>query len=157
MPRILRMPSKAQLPEGPHREFVEELFIHYREAGRPPLRTISAWIKRENEREPGLPGSASPETIRRILQGTTVPRLWPTVETVLFALCALGGRQPDEDRWEDSFNGASESFAEVLKRRWNAMLDDEEALPTLPRPRPEVLPNTSSVMNGDPWNDEPPF
>ena len=33
MPKMLTMPSKVALPDGPHRKFLEELFAHYREAG----------------------------------------------------------------------------------------------------------------------------
>ncbi|MEU3414656.1 hypothetical protein ABZ760_25970, partial [Streptomyces sp. NPDC006658] len=35
MPQMLRMPSKADLPDGTRREFVAELFIYFKEAGRP--------------------------------------------------------------------------------------------------------------------------
>jgi hypothetical protein len=166
---MLRMPPKTQLPEGPHRAFVEELFSHYREAGRPPLRTISDWIK-SNRDVRDLSGTASTETIRRVLTGLTVPRIWPTVETILEALCAIAGRDPNEDRWE--YNNDSESFRAAVKRHWNAMLDDyekDEEMPTLP-PRRQPPPPRQPSNFDDPWataapasrasssfDDEPPF
>jgi hypothetical protein len=32
MARIMRMPPKSELPDGPHRDFVEELRRYYRPA-----------------------------------------------------------------------------------------------------------------------------
>ncbi|GAA0811919.1 hypothetical protein Sya03_56990 [Spirilliplanes yamanashiensis] len=160
------MPTKAELPEGPRREFVEELFTHYREAGRPPLRTIARWIQ-ENWEARSLRGTASTETIRRTLTGTVVPRNWSTVEAILEALCGLAGRDPGEDRWPDD-NWVNYSFKDELKKRWNSVLDHYETeLPTLPpRPSPPAPAPRSSF--GDPWatapaptssrfDDEPPF
>jgi hypothetical protein len=173
---MLRMPTKTQVREGPHRAFVEELFMYYREAGRPPLRTISDWIK-NNADAKDLTGTASTETIRRVLTGITIPRNWPTVETILEALCSIAGRSPNEDRWDDNGYRNYEPWpirAEV-KKLWNAMLDDyqqDEQMPTLPPrriPQPS-LPSSNSNFE-DPWataptparsgptsfDDEPPF
>jgi hypothetical protein len=68
MARSLRMPSTHVLPKGPRRDFVEELFEHYRAAKRPTLREIS-----ERIRDDELAGTASRETIRRMLLGEVVP------------------------------------------------------------------------------------
>lgn len=165
MPRVLGMPSKEQLPDGPQRRFVEELFVHYREAGRPALREIAAWIT-ENAESRDLRGTASTETIRRVLSGTVIPRRWATVETILEALCGIARRSTDEqrhesyDRWETPV-----TFKEELKKRWNAVLDQaDENLPELP-PRPAPPPEPPSRILADPWAsvplgtspEEPPF
>jgi hypothetical protein len=162
---MMRMPSKEQLPNGPHRSFVEELFVHYREAGRPTLREIAKWIN-EHQETLNLRGTASTETIRRILSGTVVPRTWLTVETILEALCGLADRSVEEDRWpEDQWS--DRTFRDVLKQRWNEVIDHEENLPQLPpRPAPPAPTTTSGNANNDPWaslashpgfDDEPPF
>jgi hypothetical protein len=84
--KILRMPNTETLHKGARREFVEEFFLHYREAGRPTVRTVADWI-RDND---SLSGTASAETVRRVLAGLTVSRNWATVEAILYAFCALG-------------------------------------------------------------------
>ena len=68
MARTMRMPSEADLPPGAVRDFVHLLFYFYRQAHRPKLREISDLIKKSD-----LPGTASTETIRRMLPGTTFP------------------------------------------------------------------------------------
>ena len=157
------MPSKDVLPEGPRRAFVEELFTHYREAGRPTLRQIESWI-RDNE---DLPGTASTETIRRVLTGVVVPRTWATVDAILQAFCALAERSPDEDRWPED-NWSEVTLRGELKKRWNAVLDDYEGdVPTLPpKPSPPPAPTPRGNFE-DPWaavtpargnfDEEPPF
>jgi hypothetical protein len=163
MPKMLKMPPKGQLPAGPHRDFVEELFLHYREAGRPTLREIAGWID-EHKDSRDLRGTASTETIRRVLSGSVLPRNWLTVETILEALCALAGRSTDEDRWPDD-DWSHRTFKDELKQGWNAAIDHaEEALPQLPpRPAPAAAAQQSNV-DDDPWattvprsDDEPPF
>ena len=177
------MPAKSVVPDGPHRKFLEELFAYYREAGRPTLRAIAQWIRGHGE-DRALRGTASTETIRRIMHGDLVPRNWPVVETLLEALCDLAGRSSDEQRWEDDGDGwrsrdepASWTFKDELKKRWNAALDqqqgeDSEELPRLP-PRPAPMPaevgsrghtggGFGARATDDPWavragRDEPPF
>jgi hypothetical protein len=65
------------------------LGVIYRAARRPPLRTIASEIHAS-----GSPGQPSIETIRRMLQGDTVPARWPTVEATCLALCNLAGWDP---------------------------------------------------------------
>jgi hypothetical protein len=165
MPKVLRMPPKTQLPDGPHRQFVEELFMHYREAGRPTLRKIAKWID-DHADSRDLRGTASTETIRRALSGTAVPRNWLTVDTILEALCGLADRSTDEDRWPDD-NWSDRTFKDELKQRWNAAIDHaEEDLPELP-PRPAPRAPVQPSGSDDPWttaappskfdDDEPPF
>ncbi|MGC9670941.1 hypothetical protein ACNTMW_30890 [Planosporangium sp. 12N6] len=146
---MLRLPSTGRLPDGPHRSFVEEFFMHYREAGRPPLRVIATWIQ-VNADSRDLPGTASTETIRRVLTGVSVPRTWLTVETILEALCGIAGRSTGEERWPE--DNSSATFKDALKERWNAALDHYEAdLPTLP-PRPSpISASAPSSQFGDPW------
>jgi hypothetical protein len=52
------MPSVHELPEGPRRNFVEELFELYRAAKRPDLRQLSETIRNDET----LKGMASRET-----------------------------------------------------------------------------------------------
>ncbi len=112
-PRI-RMPSVADLPEGPRRELVEELFLYYREAGRPTLRVISDRILDHDD----LAGTASKETIRRMLRGTSFPAQWETAQAVFVALCELAGFRPDGPRHYDV------TRREAFKDLWNAAIDD---------------------------------
>lgn len=163
MPKILKMPSKAELPDGAHRSFVEEMHLHYREAGRPSLREIATWIAQaNNDEKTEMAGTASVETVRRVLSGTSIPRRWPTVEAILLAFCGLADRDPDQPRWDEThFNAEPVSFRTSLKQKWNEALDDEERLPSLP-PRPQPPPPPS--QNSDPWaiskssfDEEPPF
>ena len=116
MARTMRIPSEDQLPSGSRRRFVAELFQRYREADRPPLRLISDTIERADSR-----ATASPETIRRMLNGTTVPR-WKTVEAVLLALCELAGTDPDMEYSED-FNSEPTTRRRELKDLWNRAVD----------------------------------
>src|SRR5437763_1984985 len=105
VPKMLMLPKEAQLPKGSRRDLVEELFLHYREAGRPTLRAISAWIDQKNaNEETELGASASIETIRRVMTGVVVPRNWKTVEVIFLALCGIAERDPEQDRWDDHYN-----------------------------------------------------
>ena len=135
MPRMIRMPSTSQLPPGPRRDFVEELFGSYRAAGRPTLAEISDRLAERDE----LTGTASRETVRRMLRGTTVPK-WATVEAVFLVLCEFAGRDPDEHMEGSSI---SPSYREMLESVWNNALDADPAS----GPPPTVWALT----------DEPPF
>ena len=152
MPKILTMPSKAVVPEGPHRKFLMELFAHYREADRPTLRATAQWIKDHGD-DRGLRGTASTETVRRIMNGDLVPRKWPVIEAILEALCDIAGRSSDEERWQDDDGWRSRdeptpwTFKNELKQRWNAALDqrqgeDAEELPRLP---PRAVPTPDEL------------
>ncbi len=160
MARIIRMPPRSELPDSPHRDFVEELRRYYRAAGRPPLRQISRAIEgRADLKEV----TASQETVRRMLRGMVLPTDWDRVYAVFFVLCEMGNIDPEAERWEDSYNG-SESNSECLKRFWDVALEAEPA-PPIPRP---AVPQQASGGFGqadDPWasdtgggfSDEPPF
>ena len=165
---MLVMPPEDELPGGPRREFVAELFVHYREANRPTLRQLSQWIS-DNADQRNLRGTASTETIRRVMNGSTVPRNWATVEAILEALCALADRSTDEDRWEHNFgyggygNDPSPTFKQQLNRLWNAALDhpDDGELPRLPArpvpPQPREDPWATGPTRYGSSTDDPPF
>jgi hypothetical protein len=131
MARSLRMPTSSEVPSREVRSFVEVLFNLYRQARRPPLRRISAEVERSDAH-----GTASPETIRRVLRGITVPSNWETVEAVLFGLCRIIGLSPDDQYDEE----AEWTLKEILEARWNEALDHPHGNPSR-----------------DPWSDEPPF
>ena len=131
MARTLRMPDEAELPDGTIRDFVDLLFFFYKEAHRPTLREISDRIKMSD-----LPGTASTETIRRMLRGTTVPAHWETVEAVLVVLSDLAGRGADARLTYEHATGTRRSH---LERLWHQALDypDFHRAPAgLPDPRP---------------------
>jgi hypothetical protein len=61
--RGIRKPSEEEVPSGPHRQLLNELFHMYGQAGRPVLRAITAAAEKMD-----LPGTASQETLRRVLK-----------------------------------------------------------------------------------------
>lgn len=165
MARIIKMPSKDELPDGPRREFVEELRRYYRAAGRPPLRHVSKQIEgREDLKEV----TASQETVRRILRGIVIPTDWNRLNAVFQVFCEIGEIDPDADRWKDRFDGSG-SNREYVKRLWDAALEEESNPPEIPRPtppHPESTRAASGGFGGDPWatgsngsafSDDPPF
>lgn len=118
MARTLRQPTEAELPSGPVRDFVDLLFHFYRSARRPTLRDISERIRKED-----LPGTASTETIRRMLRGATVPAHWETVEALFEALTAIANSDPNGSmRWGNR-QGASRWILEEL---WHRALDNPD-------------------------------
>lgn len=159
MARIIKMPSKNELPVGPRRDFVEELRRYYRAAGRPPLRHVSKLIEgRADLKEV----TASQETVRRILRGIVIPTDWNRVNAVFQVFCEIGEIDPDAARWEDSYNG-EESNREYVRRLWDVALEEEPDSPPVPRPSPPH-PESTLAETGfadDPWatdtSDEPPF
>jgi hypothetical protein len=98
------------------------MFDLYKEAHRPPLRLISATVARLDHS-----GTASPETIRRMLNGTTVPTHWPTVEAVLIAFCQLSGTDPDADYHYEA-SGGRISRRQALEYTWHRALDFPDEL-----------------------------
>lgn len=143
MPAVLRFPSTRQLPAGRRRDFAEHMFDIYKQAGRPPLRVIDAKLESMDH----LEGTASKETVRRVLTGQVVPPRWATVDAIISGLCALAGLDPDGPRWaDDEWNGRdpeSPTWRCVLKARWNDALDEDPA----------------HLSAADPWaaTSEPPF
>lgn len=152
MPVQLRMPNEKQLPPGPRRDFVEEVFRLFRLAHRPPLQAISERILQHEERL----GTASRETIRRMLVGKTVPS-WHTANTVFIALCGLAGIDPDQDRDLGGYD--SPSYQEHFDDLWNRAIDhDPEERPQSPGyGRAAEDPWGSSTPVGASSDDDPPF
>jgi hypothetical protein len=124
MARTMRFPSEAELPPGAVRDFAELLFWLFCKAHRPALREISAAIERSDRK-----GTASPETIRRMLLGTTVPVRWAIVEAVYLTLCDLAGLEPDDagpgpdnpDPWDAD---PPPSIHKLVENAWHRVLDD---------------------------------
>jgi hypothetical protein len=148
MARTLRMPSEAELPPGTIRDFVELLFYFYKTAHRPTLREISSLIEKS-----GLPGTASTETIRRMLRGKTVPSHWETVEAVLVVLSDLGGRTPDVSlTWENE----RRTRRQHLQHVWDRALDNPDLYYQLAvDDRPGVDPWAADGPGG--YSEELPF
>jgi hypothetical protein len=123
MPRIIRMPTQDELPAGPARDFVELLFRLYRAAHRPTLDTISMHI-----RDGSYIATASKETLRKMLRGTTIPANWPTVATVVVALCDLAGWEPDGSITMAYADGSQveASVVEHADELWHRALDEPE-------------------------------
>jgi hypothetical protein len=150
---MLRMPSKADLPPGPKREFATELMVHFREAGRPRLDRIAT----ATSELPDAP-SVSRETVRRLLTGQTLSS-WEKVNAVLRALCQLCGQDPERRRWPadtSSWGGGEDddtTCREYLFQLWNDAIDEVEsgAVPP-PRSRLEhgVPPAAAAAEEEDP-------
>lgn len=137
MAKTLRMPSETYLPQGYLRDFVELLFEFFRLARRPTLREISDQIKKDSE----LRGTASTETIRKMLRGDTVPAHWETVEAVTVALGRMAGIDLDDANWQ--WDGVGGSPRKQVERLWHRALDE---------------PDFFYGRSPDPWDgDGPPF
>lgn len=137
MARVLRMPTEEELPPGPRRKFVEELFFYYRAAGRPALRLITDDVATTVD-----VCTASRETVRRMLRGETVPVNGQVVDAVLTVLCARASIDPEKERWEGGFTEGP-SHRESLRAAWNEALDTPANAPTR--------------QSGWGYPDEPPF
>lgn len=148
MPKVMRMPD---LPPGPHRELVELLWIFYRAARRPSLEVMA----RKAMVMVAIPGPrivrVSRETIRRVLMAEVVPAKWETLEAILLVLCAMSGRDPDADPYDDEPDGGT-GARQYLEQFWNKALDE---------------PLRPASAGNDPWavgppsgggfTDDPPF
>ncbi|MFJ9250359.1 hypothetical protein [Streptomyces sp. NPDC101776] len=149
MPRMLRMPGKDVLPPGPKRELVAELYVYYREAGRPPLPHIETLTQKMPN-----PHKVSRETIRRLLTGQTTSQ-WAVVDALVRALCELQARAPDDRRWpepDDQYEEDNpETCREYLRRLWNDDIDGLE-----PGEAPTVPPAVSALPTSGGWGGTPP-
>jgi hypothetical protein len=138
------MPHEEDLPRGPVRDFVEILVWLYQKGHCPALREISNEILRKDD----LRGTASTETIRRMLNGTTVPRRWQIVEAVYLVLCDFARRDPGSPL---NMHGRTKSIERHVEDAWqNALIN-----PNLRYAEPEPDPWASQGAGG--YSDEPPF
>lgn len=158
MPKIIRMPRADVVPERTRRrDFVEEMFRLYRAAGSPALREIEEWIRAHDE----LKGTASTETIRRILRGHVPPR-WSTVEAVVLAFYDMSELDPHEERYPDSM-GDPFTNMDACRRAWaEAIEEDPDVFDRRARQRTDSVDDpwaspkpTASTSSG--FDDEPPF
>ncbi|MGA5207954.1 hypothetical protein [Streptomyces variegatus] len=167
MPRTLLMPSEDELPDGPRRKFVEELHLYFRAAGRPDLTRILAVIDADRADPhgdlPEGPGPISRETVRRLLKGKT-NSTWKKVELVFEALCRIANRDPEADRWADTYDvDEKQSQRAWLCELWSNSVD-EVRISAAPLPAPRIE-NPAAAQNQGGWgrlpsggySDEPPF
>lgn len=77
----IRLPSEQQLPPGSRRDLTTALHDLYALAGKPAARTISAWIRDQDD----LPGTLSHEGVSAVLRGSNVPR-WANLESLVRVL-----------------------------------------------------------------------
>jgi hypothetical protein len=145
----MRMPDEGELPAGAVRDFVWLLFHFYRQAHRPTLREISNRIEKSD-----LPGTASTETIRRMLHGTTVPANWTTVEAVLEVLSELSGRTPDATLM---YRGEARTGRKHLEHLWHEALDNPTPLYKQHLSNYQPSPDPWAADNEVGYSDEPPF
>ena len=145
MSRVIRRPSEAELPEGSVRDFVHVMFWLYMEAHRPTLRQISDATSRGDYR-----GTASTETIRRMLRGATVPPRWEIVEAVYLTLCDLAGRDPNDNIYMD------DNYATIkghVENTWHRALNFPDNLYR----QPAQVGGTTGGSGDYTFSDEPPF
>jgi hypothetical protein len=141
MGQIIRMPTREELPPGSVRDFTIMMFFLYKMAHRPTLREISKAIE-DNDK---LAGTASPETVRRMLRGKAVPQRWETVDAVMQTLCDMGERGPFAGL---TFGGKNDTTWNHVDRLWHRALDEPHGPSVLYRPQPNV---------DDPWNPDPDY
>ena len=133
---------------GQLRDFVELLLGLYQRAHCPALREISDEIRKRDD----LRGTASTETIRRMLNGTTVPRRWQIVEAVYLVLYDLAQLKPGD---LIHFHDRYESIKRHIEDAWqNALINPHLRYPD---PEPEPEPDPWSEDGPDSYSDEPPF
>ncbi|WP_042370518.1 hypothetical protein [Streptacidiphilus neutrinimicus] len=155
MPRYIQMLGEDQLPEGPRRDLVARLQDYYEKAGLRPVQEISAKCQELTEKDERLRGTASRETVRRMLNGssvlTSVPH-WENVELVYRALCDFAGQDPDASyEWHHGYDSGTAKYLDDLREAWSAA-----------RKAPPVEPQKPQSGGwgtlADPWrNGEPPF
>ncbi|WP_194903739.1 hypothetical protein [Catenulispora rubra] len=110
---------KPEMAPGPGRDFVEVLFALYDLALRPSARKIADKIKEMAPR-----GTASYETVRRMLNGTIVNSSLTTVEAVVLALCDIAGCDPSEEvTVMTGWTPVVSTRMEAILNAWRRVLD----------------------------------
>jgi hypothetical protein len=156
MARIIRMPTPDELPKGPRRDFVEELRLYYRAAGRPALREVSRRLEGRTDLKEV---TASQETVRRILRGMVVPTDWNRVNAIFQVFCEITEINPDGDRWEEDSRYSGETTRrDRLRQLWDEALEEDPHSSPIPRPtRPPADDPWASEARNSGLSDEPPF
>ena len=107
-----------------------------------------------------MKGTASTETVRRILRGHVPPR-WHTVEAIALAFFSKSDLEPGQERWTDNMNEPISNM-DALRQVWAEAIEED---PAAPDPRTRRAGNNFD----DPWataaprpassnfDDEPPF
>ena len=147
MVQVLRKPQESSLSEA-RWQFVNELWFHHEAAGRPKLELIMRGIEVFNEKN-GTGGTASTETIRKMLKGATVPVDWSRVRATLYVLCEMAGTDPKEYAEDGGYDPPTHE--ENLRRLWSRALDDPQ------RGEPAPPPKRPGSGWGAGYSDEPPF
>jgi hypothetical protein len=143
------MPHEDDLPPGPVRDFVELLVWLYQKARCPSLREISDAIRKSD-----LPGTASTETVRRMLNGTTVPRRWQIVEAVYLVLCDLAQLSP---HYQLRMHDRRTSIESHIEDAWQYALINPHGRYMEPELAPAMVPLDPWAEPEDyPWEDDGP-
>lgn len=155
MPKIIQLPSQEELPAGAHRRFAETLYRLWSEAGMPAATKVSERIQKSD-----LEGSASKETVRRMLTGKVVPQEWANAEAVFVTLSQMAGTDPDRAVTVDSERDYGVEFgpepARALFRRFwrDARGGGDYAHAPMQDAAP---PSRGGGFGGGAFSDEPPF
>lgn len=148
MPRRMRKPL---LDYGPRQRFVDRLWAAYGQADYPALQVVSDKID-----EIETAGTASHETIRRIMSRGDVPRRWSTADAIYVALCAMADPVIDPEGLDDDEDGGwssnsfrnqepSETRREIMHRLWRAAYEAPDEVPV------------GAEAQGESSSDGPPF
>lgn len=158
MAKTIRMPTVDELPPGPRRRFMEILYRLWSEAGMPPATEVSQLVANTD-----VAGSASKETIRKMLSGETVPKAWGNAEAVFVVLSQMAQVDPDRlvlyhgDVEDFDPEPEPEAARAVFRRLWTAAKGVAKyAHGTMQDYTP---PPKRGAWNNNPWSssDAPPF
>jgi tetratricopeptide (TPR) repeat protein len=136
------MPGENALPPGPLRDFIQALHALYDQAGQPPARAISNYIKKELP--PRDYETVSHETVSATLRGHPIPS-WGKVRSIVTALAGMSVVEQDLDESVPRFN--------MLWSAARASGPPEPAVPIVPpadlNPRPVVVRPVQVVRHSD--------
>lgn len=131
VPRLLLLPSEDEVPPGPRRRFMEELYLYFLDAGRPEIpRIVEVAEKLAFDPRSGQI-KLSRETVRKILKGKTLST-WARVESLLLVLCHISGRDCDLDRWAEIQEAPVQSHRDHLRELWIEAADVVQVSSTIP-------------------------
>src|SRR3954451_13348434 len=116
-------PAPTSCPSAPSAGSSWRRCSGYRAAGSPALREIEEWIRANDD----LKGTASTETIRRILRGHVPPR-WSTVEAIALAFFAMSDLEPGEERFSENM-GDQFTNMDATRQAWADAIEEDPAAP----------------------------